>query len=201
MNASGGFFFTGMTLPNYHEGDQVQAGSPIAQVVDPQGMDLTSKIGEQDRSNVQEGQAVEVVFDALPGVVFHGKVKSVGGASMQQFFTGNASGQFEVSIALADADPRLRSGFTAEIVFLGGIKKDVFYVPRQALFMKDGKRIVYVKKGNGYEQREVKIQSENESRVAIGGVEAGSVVALVDPTAPRKTGGGGGEAGSIGGTP
>jgi HlyD family secretion protein len=164
-------------------------------------MDLTSKIGEQDRSNVQEGQAVEVVFDALPASVFHGKVKSVGGASMQQFFTGNASGQFEVSIALADADPRLRSGFTAEIAFLGGTRKDVLYVPRQALFMKDGKRIVYVKKGNGYEQREVKINSENESRAAIDGVDAGSVVALVDPTAPRKTGAGGGEAGSIGGTP
>src|SRR3984885_6911668 len=43
MNASGGFFFTGMSLPDYHEGDQVQAGSAIAQVVDPQGLDLTSK--------------------------------------------------------------------------------------------------------------------------------------------------------------
>jgi HlyD family secretion protein len=98
MNASGGFFFTGMTLPAYHEGDQVQAGSLIAQVVDPNGMDLTSKIGEQDRSNVQEGQAAEVVFDALPGKVFHGKVKSVGGASMQQFFASNGSGGFDVSI-------------------------------------------------------------------------------------------------------
>ena len=201
MNASGGFFFTGMTLPTYHEGDQVQAGSPIAQVVDPQGMDLTVKIGGQDRSNVQEGQAVEVVFDALPGSTFHGKVKSVGGSSMQQFFSNNTSGKFDVSIALADADPRLRSGFTAQIVFRGGTKKNVLFVPRQAMFMKDGKRIVYVKKGNGYEQREVKIQSQNESRAAIDGVDEGSIVALVDPTAPRKTGGGSAEAGSFGGTP
>jgi hypothetical protein len=69
------------------------------------------------------------------------------------------------------------------------------------MFMKDGKRIVYVKKGNGYEQREVKIQSQNESRAAIDGVDEGSIVALVDPTAPRKTGGGSAEAGSFGGTP
>ena len=33
-NASGGFFFTGMSLPDYHEGDQVQPGSSIAQVVE-----------------------------------------------------------------------------------------------------------------------------------------------------------------------
>jgi len=200
-NASGGVFFTGMTLPDYHEGDQVQAGSPVAQVVDPQGMDLTAKIGEQDRSNVQEGQAVEVVFDALPGSMFHGKVKSVCGSSTQQFFSNNSSGKFDVSIALADANPRLRSGFTAQIQFRGGTKKNVLFVSRQALFMKDGKRIVYVRKGNGYEQREVKIQSQNESRAAIDGVEEGSIVALVDPTAPRKAGSGSAEAGSIGGTP
>jgi hypothetical protein len=86
-------------------------------------------------------------------------------------------------------------------VFLGGTKKNVLYLPNQALFLKDGKRIVYVKKGNGYEQREVKIQSENESRAAIDGVEEGSIVALVDPTAPRKPGSGSAATGSIGGTP
>ena len=31
MDASGGIFFTGMTLPDYHPGDQVQAGGSIAQ--------------------------------------------------------------------------------------------------------------------------------------------------------------------------
>jgi HlyD family secretion protein len=201
INAMGGMFFTGMTLPDYHEGDQVQAGSGIAQVVDPQGMDLTSKIGEQDRSNVQTGQSVDVVFDALPGRVFHGTVKSVGGASVRGFFSSNTNGTFEVAIQLADADPRLRSGFTAQIVFLGGTKKNVLYLPREAIFLKDGKRIAYVKKGNGYEQREVKIQSENESRAAIDGVEEGSIVALVDPTAPRKPGSGSAAAGSMGGTP
>jgi multidrug efflux pump subunit AcrA (membrane-fusion protein) len=200
VNASGGIFFTGMSLPNYNEGDQVQPGSSIAQVVDPQGLDLTSKIAEQDRGNVQAGQPVEVVFDAMPGHVFHGKVKNVGGMSVRQFFSSNASGNFEVAIQLADEDPRLRSGFTAQIIFLGGIKKNVLYLPRQALFMKDGKRIVYLKSGNGYEQREVKVQSENESRASVDGLEEGVKVALVDPTAPRKTTGSG-ATGNMEGTP
>jgi len=201
MNASGGFFFTGMSLPDYHEGDQVQPGSSIAQVVDPQGLDLTSKIGEQDRDNVQAGQPVEVVFDALPGQVFHGTVKSVGGMSVRQFFSSNSNGNFEVGIQLANEDPRLRSGFTAQIVFLGASKKNVLYLPRQALFLKDGKRIVFAKQGNGYEQREVKIQSENESRAAIDGLEEGTRVALVDPTAPRKATGAGSATGSMEGAP
>jgi hypothetical protein len=201
MNASGGFFFTGMSLPDYHEGDQVQPGSSIAQVVDPQGLDLTSKIGEQDRDNVHLGQPVEVAFDAVPGQIFNGTVKSVGGMSMRQFFSSNVNGSFEVGIQLANEDPRLRSGFTAQIVFLGASKKNVIYLPLQAIFLKDGKRIVYAKKGNSYEQKEVKIQSENESRAAVDGLEEGSRVALVDPTAPRKTSGPSSASGSLEGTP
>jgi HlyD family secretion protein len=198
MNASGGFFFTGMSLPDYHEGDQVQPGSSIVQIVDPHGLDLTAKIAEQDRANVQVGQGVEVVFDALPARTFHGTVKSVGGMSVRQFFSGNTSGNFEVSIQLTDSDPLLRSGFTGSIVFLGGEKKNVLYLPRQALFLKDGKRIVYVRKSSGYEQREVKIASQNESRAAIDGLDEGSKVALIDPTAPRKSNGS--ASGSTGGT-
>jgi multidrug efflux pump subunit AcrA (membrane-fusion protein) len=201
MQASGGIFFTGMTLPDFREGDQVQSGNPVAEVVDPQGMDLTAKIGEQDRTNVQAGQAAEVVFDALPGRVFHGKVKSVGGAGARNFFSSNSSGSFDVSITLDEVEPKLRSGFTAQVLFEGGTKKNVLYLPRQALFLKDGKRIVYVKKGNGYEQREVKIQSQSESRAAIDGVEQGSMVALVDPTAPRKNSNASAGSASPGGTP
>jgi HlyD family secretion protein len=201
VNVMGGIMFTGMVLPDYHEGDQVQSGASIAQVVDPQGLDLTAKISEQDRSSVAVGQPVQVTFDALPGRVFHGTVKSVGGMTVRQFFTANSRGNFDVSVQLANQDPRLRSGFTSQIVFLGGVKKDMLYLPRVAIFVKDGKRIVYVKKGNGYEQREVKIQSQNESRAAIEGLEEGTIVAIADPTAPAKTTGSSAAAGGIGGTP
>jgi hypothetical protein len=120
--------------------------------------------------------------------------------SVRQFFTTSTNGTFEVSIQLANEDPRLRSGFTAQIDYHGGSKKNVLYLPRQALFLKDGKRIVYIAKGNGYEQREVKIEGENESRAAIDGLEEGIHVALVDPTAPRKATGGSASSG-IEGTP
>jgi hypothetical protein len=185
-NAAGGFYFTGMSVPDYHPGDQVQPGGAIAQVVDPMGMDLTCKVGEQERSNVTAGEAVEVEFYAFPTRTFHGTVKSVSGMSTRQFFEANSGGTFDVSIQLLDTDPRLRAGFTAEIVFLGGIKKDVIYIPRQAVFFKDGKRVVYAKKVGGYDQREVKIQSETESRAVISDLQEGTQIALIDPTVPRK---------------
>jgi len=201
MNASGGFFFTGMSLPDFHPGDQVQPGSAIAQVVDPLGMDLTSKVSEQNHSNIKAGQAVEVRFDALPGSVFQGRVKNVGGMSMRQFFEANTGGGFDVSIQLANPDPRLRSGFTAQVVFHGDKQKNVLYIPRQAVFLKDGKPTVYSKKAGGYEQREVKILSETESRASIAGLEEGAQVALIDPTVPRKPTSADSATGNIGGTP
>jgi HlyD family secretion protein len=198
-DANGGFFFGGMTLPEYREGDQVQAGRSIAEVVDSREMEISSKINEHERNNIKTGQSAEIEFDALPGHIFHGTVKNVGGMSKRQFWQEDLGGKFDVTIQLSDADSRLRPGLTAQVVVQADKKKDVLYVPRQALFLKDGKRVVYVKKGNAFEQREVKIQSEGESRAAIEGLDAGTEVALIDPTAPRKAGSSAASSPAIGG--
>ncbi len=153
-DANGGFFFDGMSLPDYREGDQVTAGSGVAEVIDAREMELVSKVNEHDRSNVRVGQSVRVEFDASPGQLF---------------------------------------------AILGDERKNILYLPRQALFLKDGKRVVYVKSGNGFEQRDVTIQSESESRAAVEGLTAGAEIALVDPTAPRRSGISGGSSPGIGG--
>jgi multidrug efflux pump subunit AcrA (membrane-fusion protein) len=75
---------------------------------------------------------------------------------------------------------------TAQLLFQGDARKDVLYVPRQAVFLKDGKHILYVKRGKDYEQQEVKIQGETESRAVIEGLGSGTPVAMIDPTLPRK---------------
>lgn len=200
-NAGGGIMFTGMSLPDFRPGDQVYPGTAIANVVDPMSLELTSKVSEQDHGNIRQGEPVEVVFDALPGRVFQGVVKSMGGMSVRPMWETSSSGGFEVAIQLTETDPRLRSGFTAQIVFKGGSLSNVITIPRQALFLKDGKRIVYFKAGNGYDQREVKIKSQSESRAVVEGVDAGSMVALIDPTAPRKASASSSANGSIEGTP
>jgi HlyD family secretion protein len=193
------FFFSGMSLPDYREGDQVEPGSGIAEIIDSREMEIHCKINERDRNNIKTGQLAEIEFDALPGRVFHGAVNNVGGMARRQIWDEDLGGKFDVTIQLSDPDSRLRPGLTAQIVVLGDEKKNVLYVPRQALFLKDGKRVVYVKKGNEFEQREVKIQNEGESRAAIEGLNAGTEVALIDPTAPRKMGASASAAPSLGG--
>ena len=184
--STGGFFFSGMSLPEYREGDEVQPGRTVGQVIDAKEMELSAKVGELERNNIKEGQSVDLQLDALPGSTFHGTVKTVGGANTRRMWDDDTSTKFEVTIKLASTDPRMRPGLTAHIFINSEPRKDVLYVPRQALFLKENKRVVYVRNGNSFDPREVKIQAENESRAAIEGIGAGTEIALIDPTAPRK---------------
>ncbi len=201
--AMGGFCcFPGMTLPEYREGDQVEPGRAVGQVLDSKEMELAVKVGELDRNNVKQGQSVDIALDALPGVTFHGTVKTVGGNSSRMFWDDDTSTKFEITIALSGSDVRLRPGMTAQVLINGDPRTNVLYVSRQALFLKDNKRLAYVKNGNSFDPREVKILAENESRAAIEGLSAGTEIALIDPTAPRKrTNSGSGAASAGGGTP
>jgi len=194
------FYFTGMALPDFHAGDLANPGSAIAQIVEPLGLELSCKLGERSSSSVAVAEPVEVVFDAMPGRTFHGKVKTVGGISRSDFFDDSSNDGVEVTMELSDTDPNLHSGFSAQILFRGDKKKNVLYLPRQALFMKDGKRFVYVDTGKGYEQRPVKVVAENGSKAVIEGLAAGTRVTLVDPTAQRSSSGNSGAGATATGT-
>lgn len=202
VDSTGGMFFGGMSLPDYHVGDQAQPGSAVAQVIDSREMELSAKISELERSQINVGQPVEIEFDALPGKVFHGAVKSAGEMVQRQFWDMDAGSKFDISIQLNDTDSRLLPGLTAQIEIVGEKKVNALYIPRQALFQKDGRQTVYLKGGRNFEQRQVKVLYENESRAAIEGLKERDEVALVDPTAPRKTvASGSAGQGVLGGTP
>jgi HlyD family secretion protein len=185
--ASGGFFFEGMSLPEFHEGDQVEAGRTVGQVIDPNAMELVAKVGELERNRIKEGQSVDIHLNALPGIMFHGTVKTVAGNNARRFWDDDTSTKFEVAITLSSTDPRMRPGLTAHVSINSDPRKNVLYVPRQALFLKDNQRVVYVRSGGNFDTHEVKIEAESESRAAIEGIDSGTEIALVDPTAPRRT--------------
>src|SRR6185503_8590166 len=108
---------------------------------------------------------------------------------------------FDLSLHLDDTDPRLRPGMTAKVLILGSKKSKALSVSRLAIFQKDGKQTAYLKKASGFEQVEIKVGAENESRAEIlAGLREDDKVALIDPTAPRKAPSSGSVA-SIGGTP
>lgn len=186
----GDFSFDGMSLPDFHEGDQAHAGAAIAVVIDSHDMELSAKVSETDRANLIVGQQAEIQFDPLPGKVFHGVLKSAAGMVQRNFFWEDQGSKYDITVQLSDPDPRLRPGVTAQIVILGEKKQHTLCVPRQALFQREGTQTVFLKKGASFKQLPVKVSAESESRAAIEGLKEGDEVALIDPTAPRKAAGG-----------
>jgi len=186
-NTSQDFFFDGMSIPDYHEGDQTNPGATIARIIDPADMEVTAKLNERDRGNVKAGQTAEIELDAFSGHKFSGTLKTVGGMAQRNFWDDDQGGHFEVTIQIPGSDPRLRSGLTTQVVIAGEPRKDVLSVPRQAIFMSNNKRVVYVKNGSGFEAKEIKVVAETESRSAIEGVSAGAEIAFVNPTEQKRS--------------
>jgi len=184
MDASGGLFFTGMMLPTYREGDMVSSGRMLAEVVETGALEVSAKIDEIDRATIKAGQAVEVKVDGLPGEAFAGRVKALGGLAGRRFFFDSSSGgQFDVTFQLDRGDPRLRPGRSVRVVIAGEQLKDVLYLPRQAVFEKDGKPTVYVKRGDRFEAFEPKLRYRTVSQVVVENLAVGTVVALMNPEA------------------
>ncbi len=185
QDASGGFFYTGMVLPEYRSGDTVNPGRMLADVIDLSGLEVQGKINETDRAILQAGQAVRVRADALPQDTLSGKLKTIGGLTGRRFlFESDARRQFDTTFQLDRVDGRLRPGMSAKVNIVGQLLKNVLYVPRQAVFEKEGKPIVYVKEGDRLALREIKVKFRTASRAVIEGLNEGQEVTLVNPEAP-----------------
>ena len=180
-DSTGGFFMDGMTLPDYHVGDQANPGSSIAEVIDISHLEVSAQVGETDRINLKPEQTVEMKIDALPGESFSGKVQTVGGATSHEFWDDNAQRKFDVAVQLDRPDPRLRPGFAVRLNILGDNLSRAVSLPGGAIFEHDGKKVVYCKRNRGFEMQEVKIRAVSEGRAILSGISPGTVVALVNP--------------------
>jgi HlyD family secretion protein len=176
------FFFTGMVLPQYREGDSTFAGRNIADIVESGKMEVRAKVTETDRDNLQQGQAATVQVDALPGRNFTAKVGPLSGsASRGNFFETSAVRQFDISLVLDQPDPAMRAGSSLRVVIDGREIPDALHVPRQSVFEKNGKNYVFLQVGDRYDRRDVKVVNRTESRAVISGLNEGDVIALIDP--------------------
>lgn len=74
----------------------------------------TSDLTELEVVKIFEGQRVEIVPDALPGLTLKGQVEKIA----QSYTAQSGDILYKVKIRLDDEDPRLRWGMTVEVTFL-----------------------------------------------------------------------------------
>jgi biotin carboxyl carrier protein len=181
LDATGGFTFQGMTMPEYREGDIVNPGRFVAEVLDMKQMEAVAKIYESDRPNVSAGQTAEISIDGQPQTVIPARVKVIAGMASRQSFGTDTIKRFDVTFDLLNYSGELRSGTSAQIVVRGNQMKDQLYLPSQCLFEKDGKLVVYVKHGSQFEATDAKVTFRTENRIALENLPQDTEVALVNP--------------------
>jgi HlyD family secretion protein len=190
-DAAGNMMMWGMALPEYRAGDSVWPGRPVADVIEGGRMELRGKVDENDRANLSEGQQARVEIDALPDRTFKARVGTLSAQAKRADWmdTSVVGRQFDISFQFDQVDPRMRAGASARVTIDGREIPDALTVPRQAIFRKNGKTHVYVKTGDRFDEREVKVVQRTESRAALEGVTEGTEVALIDPTVVRSPSG------------
>jgi len=196
MNATGGVFFSGMSLPEFRVGDTVSSGRSILDVSDTADMEIKARVNEQERTTLSVGQAATVTADGLPGQTFAARISALSGVAVRSREQAGPLRQFEVVFRLEKPDPRLRPGTTVRVTISGAAIRNVLTVPRQAVFQRNGEPTVYLRTSDGFEPRVVKVTAQSESRTAIAGIPEGSDVALAGPSAEAQSKGPGGGAAS-----
>src|ERR1051326_1071509 len=96
----GGFINFGQQVPEIREGDTLQPGMPVADVLDLSELEVWAKIGELDRANLKEGQDALLQLDAIPDKQFSGKIKAMSGTAASDVFSGDPSKKFDVIFSI-----------------------------------------------------------------------------------------------------
>jgi multidrug resistance efflux pump len=95
QNRAGNFNF-GQQMPDIREGDTLQPGMPVADIMDLSDIEIWAKVGELDRANLKEGQDAVIQLDAVPDQRFRAKIKNLSGTASSDVFSGDPSKKFDV---------------------------------------------------------------------------------------------------------
>ncbi len=100
QNVGGGFRMMGAQVPDIREGDQVQPGIPVADVLDLSELEVNAKVGELDRANLHDNQEVTIWLDAIPDKSFSGRIKSMSATASANMFSGDPAKRFDVVFSI-----------------------------------------------------------------------------------------------------
>lgn len=177
-------------------GDTPWRGQALIELPDLSVMMVETSVGEVNISKVKVGQAVEVKLDAYPDPTFHGEVVDV--ALLASTKEGVSEAKiFEILIRIKESDELLRPGMSATARIIVDQISDKMWIPIEAIFNQNGKKIVWEASGSGFKEREVILGDRNDNFVIIeSDIDENAVVALIDPTAAETEGSSYGETGA-----
>lgn len=169
-------------------GSTVWQGNPIAEIPRLDRMEAEIFVLEADAAGLAVGQSATITIDSHPGVLFTGKISQVDKFARPR--RRNVPVQyFGVTVALDRNDPQaMKPGARVNATLAVESRDRAFVIPRQALFEKEGKKLVYRRNGKAFEAVDVTVGSSSPGRVVVTrGIIEGDELALRDPAARTET--------------
>jgi HlyD family secretion protein len=157
------------------QGAYVQTGELLLQEGDLSKMLVRSFVDEPDIGRLEEGQKIEVTWDAMPGRIWDGTVSSVP-STVKLRGSRNVG---EVTCAVDNRDHRLLPNVNVGVTVITAEKSDVLTLSREAVRNDDSQPYVYVVVDGRLQRRNVQVALQNLTRVEItGGLPDHAQVAL-----------------------
>jgi HlyD family secretion protein len=157
-------------------GSLVSAGTVGARIDDLSNLYADVIVSEVDINKVQVGQAVQLIFTAVPNKTYNGKVISVGAVGTSTSGVVN----FPVTVELTNPDSQINPGMSAIVDIVVAQKSNVLLVPNQAVHTVAGQSTVIVLSQGKLTTVPVSVGITNNttSEISSSQLKAGDVIVL-----------------------
>jgi len=169
----------------FKPGDRAWPGAPMGELPDVSSLRISARVDETERGRIAIKQLVTAQLDAIPDRQFTGNIEQISTIATIDFSAGwPIPRNFNLEIALDQADTRLKPGMTAQLTVVVDRVPDALSIPSKASFQKSGQTVAYVWEGSKFQEHAIEIRRRSRNRILVAkGLRAGERVALKDPSA------------------
>ena len=139
------------------EGDQVAAGQPFVQIVDPSSMVLNATVNQVDAEKLRLGMKATIHMDAYPDIELPGTLMGIGAMAKTSTFRARYVGEIPVRIKLEKTDPRVIPDLTGSAEIVLNSERNTMVAPRSAVFAEESGSYVFVQGPEGWIKKKVEL--------------------------------------------
>jgi len=151
------------------KGDKVNPGEAVISIPNLNEMQVNLRVNEMDAARLRTGYPAVIILDAYADRKFTGQVIQIAKLAQKENWESVIK-DFEVIVRIDQSDEILKPGMTARAVLTLDVLPGTLYVPLAAVFEKDGKPVVYPRKGYP-EPQPVEIAARTDQFAAIRSLE------------------------------
>jgi HlyD family secretion protein len=187
-----------------HVGDVVFSSMPLAEIPDLSTMEAEVYVLEADAGGLAVGRPATLTVEAAPGARHAARIVRVDSLAKPRL-RGSPVQFFAVTLRLERTDPRvMKPGQRVKALLRLAEQRGALVVPRQVVFERGGRKVVYrrLAGGAGFEEVPVTLGPAGLGTTVIeSGVAAGDLLAMRDPVRGAAAAAGSGPAGAAPGGP